>query len=168
MPKPRVYVETTIPNFYYDFRPSPAVAERREWTRLWWADAADRYELMTGSIVLDKLQAGTSPLVKFRLALLDDLPLLPQVSDVLDIVDVYLRHKLMPAKPVGDAVHLALASYYKCDFIVTWNCHHLANPNKVVHIQRINGSLGLPVPRIVTPLNLLAGGQDDGALDRSG
>lgn len=74
---------------------------------------------------------------------------------VAETVQVYIRHKLMPANPGGDALHLALASHYECDFIVTWNCKHLANPNKFAHIRNINGVLGLSVPEIVTPLILL-------------
>src|SRR5207244_12975766 len=54
--------------------------------------------------------------------------------------------------PAGDALHLALASYHKCDFLVTWNCRHLANANKFGHIRRVNALLGLFVPALVTPL----------------
>jgi hypothetical protein len=50
---------------------------------------------------------------------------------------------------------LALASYHKCDFLVTWNCAHLANANKFGHIRRVNAMLGLFVPALVTPLQLL-------------
>jgi predicted nucleic acid-binding protein len=168
MPKPRVYVETTIPNFYYDFRDSPAVTTRREATRLWWATAAERYELVTSTVVRDELNAGTSTAVAMRLTLIADLPVLESPPAIDAIVDVYLAHKLMPAKPLGDAVQLALASYYQCDFIVTWNYRHLANPNKAVHIARINARLGLPVPRLVTPLDLSPGGFDEGGVDRGG
>ena len=65
----------------------------------------------------------------------------------------------MPAKPHGDALHLALASYHKCDFLVTWNCVHLANAKKFDHIRIINNRLGLFVPTLVTPLELL--GEND-------
>jgi hypothetical protein len=63
--------------------------------------------------------------------------------------------KVMPANPAGDALHLALASFHKCDFLVTWNCQHLANANKFGHIRRVNTMLGLFVPALVTPLELL-------------
>ena len=66
-----------------------------------------------------------------------------------------LAHKVMPADPFGDALHLALASYHRCDFLVTWNCQHLANANKFGQIRRINGMLGLYVPDLVTPMELL-------------
>lgn len=157
MPRPRVYVETTIPNFYYETRPQPEVVARRAWTREWWADAEQRYELITSPTVFHELAAGTrSDLVKLRTALITGIPLVLPHPPIPQIVQVYLRHKLMPAKPTpADAMHLALASYNRCDFIVTWNCRHLANPNKADHIRRMNSVLGLHVPELVTPWDLL-------------
>lgn len=157
MPRPRAYVETTIPSFYYDFRESPAVVSRRDATRRWWADAADRYELFTSTVVLSELSRGSSESVALRVALLTEVSIVPIVPPVIEITDVYLRHKLMPAKPPEDAWHLALASFHDCDLIVTWNCRHLANPNKAGHIRGINTRLGLSVPRLATPLELLEG-----------
>lgn len=157
MPKPRAYVETTIPSFYYDFRDSPAVVSRREATRRWWETAAEGYELLTSTIVLAELSRGTSFNVPLRVALLANIPVIPVVPRVRRITDTYLEHKLMPAKPPEDAWHLALASFHGCDLIVTWNCQHLANPNKASHIRRINTRLGLSVPRLTTPLELLEG-----------
>jgi hypothetical protein len=155
MQKPLAYIETTVPNFYHDVRRSASVISRRAWTREWWDSAADRYQLVTSAVVIEELSAGTSNLVPLRLALLKDLPVLPSVPNVKAAARTYIQHKLMPASPEADAAHLALASWYHCDLIVTWNCKHLANPNKFVHVHRINALLGLPVPEIVTPLELL-------------
>ncbi len=85
---------------------------------------------------------------------------MPIETAITEIVESYMRHRLMPAAP-GDALHRALTSYHKCDFLVTWNCRHLANANKFGHIRRVNTALGLFVPAIVTPLQLL-GDSDDG------
>jgi hypothetical protein len=63
----------------------------------------------------------------------------------------------MPNNPVGDALHLALASFHKFDYLLTWNCEHLANANKFAHIRRINMLLDLHVPTLATPLELLGG-----------
>ena len=159
MIKPRCYVETTIPSFYYDARSAPDILARRDWTRQWWSEATGRDELVTSEVVVDELTNGPSERRDDWLGLIRDLPLLSIDAAVGEIVGAYLLHRLMPAAP-GDALHLALASYHKCDFLVTWNCRHLANANKFGHIRRVNAMLGLFVPTIVTPLELL-GGSDD-------
>ncbi len=80
---------------------------------------------------------------------------LDYTAEVAEIAAVYLQHKLMPAEAIGDADHLALASFYNCDMLVTWNCKHLANANKTDHIRRVNALLGLRTPLLVTPLELI-------------
>jgi predicted nucleic acid-binding protein len=158
MGSPRVYVESTIPSFYHETRQTPAIVARREWTRQWFDSAPARYELVTSPAVLDELAEGQAERSAERLALIANLPLLPIEPPIAAIVKAYIRHKLMPGDPGGDALHLALASYHTCDFLVTWNCKHLANANKFGHIRGVNTMLGLHVPALVTPLELLGGG----------
>ena len=155
MTKPRVYVETTVPSFYHEERAAPGIVARREWTQRWWDGAPERYELVTSPVVLDELAGGIPERSAKRLTLIRDLPLLPVEPAIAEIVQVYIRHKVMPSDPGGDALHLAFASYHRCDFLVTWNCQHLANANKFGHIRRVNAILGLFVPVLVTPLELL-------------
>ena len=159
MCNPRAYVETTIPSFYYEERVAPDIVARREWTRRWWATAPARYELVTSPAVLDELAEGRPERSAQRLTLVGELPILAVEPPIVEIVQAYVRHRVMPADPGGDALHLALASYHRCDFLVTWNCRHLANANKFGHIRRVNVLLGLFVPALVTPLELL--GDDD-------
>ena len=90
------------------------------------------------------------------LALLIDISLVPVEPAIIEIVETYIQRMVMPRDPTGDALHLALASYHKCDFLLTWNVQHLANANKFAHIRRINALLGLFTPALVTPLELLA------------
>jgi hypothetical protein len=155
MIRPRAYVESTVPSFYHDSRSAPEIVARREWTRRWWANAAERYELVTSETVLDEVAGGIPERSVARLELVWALPLLRIEPAITDIVLAYIRHKVMPADPAGDAMHLALASYHKCDFLVTWNCVHLANANKFGHIRRVNTILGLFGPALVTSLELL-------------
>ncbi|MCP3960379.1 MAG: type II toxin-antitoxin system VapC family toxin [bacterium] len=161
MTKRRVYVETTIPSLYHDQRTAPDVTARRQWTRQWWNEAPDRYELVTSPAVLDELEGGIPERSEERLSLVRGLPLVPVEPAIAEIVQTYIRHKLMPNDPGGDALHLALASYHKCDFLLTWNCLHLANANKFGHIRRVNAMLGLFVPALVTPLELLGGSDEE-------
>ena len=76
MQKPRVYVETTIPNFYYETRTQPNFVAWRDVTREWWSDAAEQYELVTSFIVFRELAAGTSDRVRLRMELIHGIPLL--------------------------------------------------------------------------------------------
>lgn len=157
MSRPRAYVETTIPSFYHDVRTSPDIVARRDWTRRWWGRATAEYELVTSVAVLDELGRGAAERATERLALVQDMALVPITTAIADIVQAYVAHRVMPADPAGDALHLALASFYKCEFLVTWNCLHLANAHKFGHIRRVNTLLGLYVPALVTPLELLGG-----------
>ena len=153
--KRRIYIETTIPSFYYEVRTEPEMVARRQWTRAWWDAALVRDELVTSTAVLDELRQGSFPARDDCLELLTALPALDIDASTIEIVQAYVERRVMPQDPGGDALHLALASVHRCDFLVTWNCRHLANANKFDHIRRVNTLLGLYVPALVTPLELL-------------
>ena len=160
--KPKVYVETSIPSFYYEVRSQPDMVARRQWTQEWWKNASDRYLLTTSLATLDELKQGNFPGKTDAIEMMGELLLVPIEAGIAEIVEVYIQQHLMPNDPVGDALHLALASYHKCDFLLTWNCRHLANANKFGHIRRVNVMLGLYVPTIVTPLELIGAQTDEG------
>ena len=151
------YIETTIPSFYYEVRSEPSMVARRDWTRRWLDSAMSSNRIVSSVAVIDELRRGDFPGRDEALAMLDGIEILSLEDAVFEIVEAYLAHKLMPVDPFGDALHLALASYHRCDFLVTWNCQHLANANKFGQIRRINGILGLFTPELVTPMELLGG-----------
>lgn len=153
--KKRVYIETSIPSFYYETRPAPEMVARRNWTRQWWREQRENYDLVTSLAVIEELKEGSHPRKSEVLKLAETLPLLPMEDEVISIVNQYIRRKIMPANPRGDALHLALASYNRCHFLITWNCRHLANANKFEHIRRINLQLGLFNPILTTPFEML-------------
>lgn len=128
---------------------------RRLWTREWWDHYRSRYEVFTSEAVIEELEAGSFPSRHDALVLIEQLPLLDINEAIADAVAVYISHYVMPDNPIGDALHLAIASFHKCDFLLTWNCRHLANANKFNHIRRVNTLLGFFVPTLVTPLELL-------------
>jgi predicted nucleic acid-binding protein len=123
--------------------------------REWWDDRRSDYDVVSSEAVIDELESGDFPQKAEALALLDNTTLVDIDEAIAEIVNAYIKYYVMPANPAGDALHLALASYHRCDFLLTWNCRHLANANKFAHIRRVNGVLGLFVPSLVTPLELL-------------
>jgi len=151
-----VYIETTIPSFYQEVRTEPEMIARRNWTREWWNNQREHYQLVTSIAVIEELERGDYPNKEKILNLVADIPLLSINTEIHDIVETYIKRKLMPADILGDALHLAIASFYGCDFLLTWNCKHLANANKFSHIRRLNTLLGLYVPALITPVELLS------------
>ena len=148
-------IETSIFSFYYERRSDTAAVAMRDWTRRWWDNHRHRYVISTSTAVLAELETGSLPHCQEALTLAATLPAIPAEDEIGEIVEVYIRHRLMPRDPVGDALHLALASFHKFDYLLTWNCQHLANANKFGHIRRINALLGLHVPILTTPLELM-------------
>ena len=159
----RIYLETTVLSFYFNARTEPEMVARENWSRRW-LDAAlsGTDELVTSLAVESELDAGEFPNKADMLALASRFPLLDVNDAVIEAVQAYIAHRVMPNNPSGDAFHLAIASFHRCDFLVTWNCQHIANANKFGHIRRINGILGLGNPALVTPLELLNEDLDNG------
>ena len=151
----KIYIETSIPSYYHELRTDPKIVVLKNWTQHWWDFKREEFDIFTSDAVLRELEKGDYPTKADALSLLKDIPILVIEPPIAEIVEAYIQHRLMPANPAGDALHLAVASYYRCDFLLTWNCKHLANANKFAHIQRINVLLGLYNPRLVTPLEFL-------------
>ncbi len=152
----RIYVETSIASFYYEVRTEPKMVARREWTRRWYdAVTQGKDEVVTSLAAIAELSEGEYPGKSDALQLFGKLPFLAINDQVSDIVDFYIDRMLMPQDPEGDALHLAVASFHRCDFLVTWNCQHLANANKFGQIRQLNNILGIGNPILITPMELL-------------
>ncbi len=152
--KQKIYIETTIPSFYYETRTETEMVAMREWTQNWWDNQQHHYDLVTSIPVIEELENGDHPSKQATLELISNLPILPIHEEIEEIVEEYVSHYIMPNDPKGDALHLALASYHHCHFLLTWNCAHIANANKFEHIRIVNTRLGLFVPALVTPIEL--------------
>jgi predicted nucleic acid-binding protein len=149
-----VYLDTTIPSFLFDNRDD--IKFMIKTTKEWWTKERHNYKIFISSETIKELSIGYYPnkedIIRFTL----DLEVLPEAKEIQQIVEVYLTNNIMPKKGIGDAFHLAYCSYYKIDYLLTWNCKHLANANKKQHIRILNNRLGLFVPEIITPLELFS------------
>lgn len=151
--KEKVYIDSTILSFYHDQRP-----ELRSWidaTRLWWEHEMPNYECWISDAVFLEIDQSEYPNRREVIDLASTLPLLESTPEIESVAEYYIQNFLMPKDLLGDAVHLAFASFLNFDYLLTWNCNHLANANKRKHIRVLNGRLGLSVPEIVTPLELV-------------
>ncbi|MSU57381.1 MAG: hypothetical protein EXS35_04245 [Pedosphaera sp.] len=152
-PRPRVYLDSTIPSYYFDERPE--ILNYIQDTRRWWDEESQAYDLWVSQTTLRELSKGKHPHKEKILNLVGKLSVLPEDPKILEITETYIQHKLMPAQLEGDATHLAYAAFFDFKYLLTWNCNHLANANKRRHIEVINNWLGLATPLIVTPQMLV-------------
>lgn len=127
----------------------------KDWTREWWSGPRLLCDCWTSVAVMEELESGDHPEKQQKLDLLEEALLLEITDEIREIAQVYIDNYLMPKDVAGDALHVAVASYYKMDYLLTWNCTHLANARKKHHLRRINGRLRLDTPEIITPLELL-------------
>jgi len=123
-----VYLETTIPS-YLAALPSRdlIVAAHQQITRDWWREARERFDLYISDAVLSEIRSGDRDAVARRLEVISDLPVLELNNDVRKLVHEYDRRLGLVGRARADLPHFAFAVSYEMDFLVTWNCRHIAN-----------------------------------------
>ena len=126
--KSRLYLETTIPS-YLTSRPSRdlIIAGHQQVTREWWERRRNTFQLYISQLVVDEASAGDPVAARERLKPLRDLPLLDITPEVTELASGILASGKIPPKAATDAAHIAIAAVHGMDFLVTWNCVHIAN-----------------------------------------
>lgn len=158
--KPTVYIETTIPSFLTARRASDIViAGKQEVTRRWWAERREGYELFISQFVYDEAARGDSEAARARTEALHGIAFLAIDEDVLRLASAIVDSGVIPEKARTDAGHIALAARHGIDFLLTWNCRHIANAEILERIARVVSGQGYEVPVICTPDELF--GEDD-------
>ena len=150
--KRSVYLDTSIFSYLIDEREN--LKSFIEITKDWWNTQKEYFKLFISNEVMAELQLGKYPNKKTAINIAEPIEILPRTDEIREVAEIYIENFIMPKDYEGDAIHLAYSSLYKIDFLLTWNCKHLANANKKLHIRKINTKLGLFVPEIITPLEL--------------
>ena len=152
---PRVYIETTIPSFLAA-RPSRdvVIAGKQETTQLWWELRAPRFELFVSPFVWDEAGLGDPDVARRRCELLAGLAVLAVDAEATRIAEALVTSGSIPPKAASDASHIAVATRHGMDFILTWNCTHIANASAAVSTG------GRCIARVLDFLVLLSTSQD--------
>lgn len=153
--KPKAYLETTVVS-YLAAAPSRdvIVVGHQQITHDWW-EHRHRFELYVSAAVVDEAQRGDSAVAKRRMALLQGIPVLDLDADVHRLADRLLSGHAVPATAFVDAVHIAAAAVNAIDYLLTWNCRHIANAAVRGKIERACRAEGLNAPVICTPEELM-------------
>ena len=160
---PDVYLETTIPS-YLAARPSRdlIVAAHQQITHEWWVDAHERFEMYVSEAVLAEIRAGDPAAAVQRIELVAGLPVLELSSDVRALVAAYDERLGLVGRARADLPHFAFAVAYEIDYLLTWNCTHIANGEIVRRLMIVNAELGRFTPLVVTPEEILEPPGGDG------
>jgi hypothetical protein len=151
-----VYVETTIPSYLTAWPTRvPARAREQQLTRQWWDASRGRYDLYLSELVAAEIRMGDPSAARDRLEAVRDLPQVVTTTAARELAREYVNLLAIPPRALADGLHLALTVVNELDYLLTWNCRHLANPHVIRAIAIENTRRGLHVPLIVTPENLL-------------
>lgn len=154
--KPRVYLETTVVSYLTAWRSRELVmAANQEATREWWDDHRLNFDLFVSQAVVQEAVAGDVDAAGRRLDALKGIAELEITDAVRDLAKSLMAGVPLPEKAQIDALHIAVATVHGMDYLLTWNCHHIANARLRHQIQSVCEANGYPAPIICTPLELL-------------
>ena len=155
-PRGRVYIETTIVS-YLAARPSRdvIVAGHQQLTHEWWSNRRIDFELYVSEFVLAEARDGDPELARRRLTLVKDAHLLQVTDAAVSLAERLINAARIPAVAATDAMHIAMASVHGIDFLLTWNCRHIANASMRGEINAACRSMGYSAAVLCTPEELM-------------
>ena len=154
--KPKVYLETTIIS-YLTARPSRdlVVAAHHQITQDWWTNRRSDFDLHASQLVIQEASAGDAQMAQSRLAALDQIPLLGVNKEATVLARLLVEKGPIPEKAAVDALHIAIATAHGMDYLLTWNCKHIANAEMQGGVAVICRANGYEPPVVCTPEELL-------------
>jgi hypothetical protein len=132
----KVYIETRLVSYLVARRSRDLiVAARQQLTIDWWDKEREKYDLFISEAVLREARKGDGNEIAKRLNALAGVPLLDVTAEALQLADELIKRRALPAKAAVDAIHIAVATFHKIDFLLTRNCKHIAN----AHVRKMAG-----------------------------
>lgn len=161
MSKPTVYIETTIVSYLTAWSSRDLVrAAHQQITREWWREQRLQFDLVASELVMRESSAGDATAAAERLEALKELRLLSISDAATEIAAHLIARGALPAKAAADALHVGLAAANGIEYLLTWNCTHLANATMRHTITSACVDRGFRPPTICTPESLTRGPAD--------
>jgi hypothetical protein len=151
-----VYIETSILGYLTARSTKDLIlAANIEITRDWWESRRSIFILYTSEAVLDEVAQGDAEIAAQRLEILRDFPLLALNQAVQELAAQFLARSSLPPKARVDAIHIAAATVHGMDYLLTWNCKHIANAQIQGKLAEISLGFGYVLPILCTPNELM-------------
>lgn len=156
--KPKVYIETSIPSYLTArFSNDLRVAANQNTTIEWWETRRQSFELFISELVVAEAILGNSGAAQKRLETIVDLPKLSVTEEVKKLAKALISEGPIPPKAEIDAYHIAVAAVNGVEYLLTWNCVHIANAIMRPKIEEVCRQQGFEPPIICTPQELMEG-----------
>ncbi|GHU66987.1 hypothetical protein FACS189447_08710 [Spirochaetia bacterium] len=128
---PKIYLETTVFNFYYAQKDSQKKADTHI---LFDAIKKGKYEVYTSKHVVDEIVRDSPEKFRKMKGLIEKYVryILSFNKEAKNLADVYVAKSIIPAKYKTDALHIAVAAVNKLDFVVSFNFGHIVKPKTMV------------------------------------
>ncbi len=154
--KPSVYLETTIVSLL-TARPTRDLVQAawQQVTQQWWQERREDFSIYASVFVTAEAGRGDPEAARRRLSALRGLPSLPATRAATDLAAKILAEAGLPSKALQDALHIACASIHGMDYLLTWNCTHIANAEFIPGVRTVCSLAGHRCPQICTPQELL-------------
>ena len=154
--KAKVYVETSVIS-YLTSRPSRdvVIAGHQQITRDWWQTQRETFDVVASQLVVQEASAGDPIAAQQRLEVLATMELLAVTEEALTLAQALVATGPMPPNAAEDALHIAIAVTSGVEYLLTWNCTHLANATMRREIDRLCRARGYEPVIICTPEELL-------------
>jgi hypothetical protein len=151
-----VYLETSFIS-YLVARASRdvVVAGHQQTTQDWWANRRSEFGCSVSQVVIDEASLGDPTEVQKRLAVINDLPALDVTEEAKALAKAIMAAGMLPPHAFPDAAHVAVSAVHAVDYLLTWNCKHLANAQIARRIEVACERLGYKMPIICTPEELM-------------
>jgi hypothetical protein len=153
--KQKAYVETSMVS-YLTAHPSEDLvrAAHQQVTREWWA-GRQAFDIYVSQFVLDEASKGDPEAAALRLATLEQIAILDVTDDATVLAEELIAGGGLPQQARVDAFHVAVATVHGMDYLLSWNCKHIANATLRSRIEAICRAAGYEPPVICMPLELV-------------
>jgi hypothetical protein len=136
-------------------------AAHQQITHLWWRTRRSSFDLFVSQLVLDECVAGDSDAAERRMVFLANLPLLDIDSEVTTLARYFVQKVPLPERAAADALHIAAAVRHGIDYLLTWNCKHIANAELRLRINSACITHDYSPTILCTPEELIGGLSND-------
>jgi hypothetical protein len=153
---PKVYLETSVIS-YLAAKPARdvVVLAHQQLTREWWDLRRDAFELYSSEVVVAESERGNPDAALARREILRQTIQLSASEAAEQLVPLLLRATGLPAKALADMAHIALATVHGMQYLLTWNCKHIANAAVQRVVVKTCRQRGFESPVICTPEELM-------------